>query len=90
MRDERFEWDDDKAAANIVKHKVSFDLARLVFDDVLATEQPDDDCSEEDRSKTTGYAMGLLLVVVSTERNGRTRIISARRATPHERKEFEG
>jgi uncharacterized protein len=88
MRDNQFEWDDAKAAANVVKHKVSFDLARLVFDDPFAVEKPDDETDEE-RVKTTGLAMGNLLVVVSVERNGRTRIISARRATSHERKEFE-
>jgi uncharacterized protein len=90
MRDTRFEWNDAKAAANVVKHRVSFDLARLVFDDPFVQEQPDDDETDEDRVKTTGSAMGFLLVVISTERNGRMRIISARRATPHERKEFEG
>ena len=89
MRDRRFEWDDRKAAANLAKHDVSFALARLVFDDPLADEWPDDDIDEE-RTITVGHAQGVLLVVTSTERNGRTRIITARRATPHERKRFEG
>jgi uncharacterized protein len=88
MRDDWFDCDDAKAAANVAKHRVSFDLARLIFDDPLAVEQPDDDETDEDRDKKTGSAMGLLLVVVSTERNGRIRIISARRAAPHERKEI--
>ena len=33
MRDDRFEWDDAKAQANLEKHEVSFEAARLVFDD---------------------------------------------------------
>ena len=87
MQGSRFEWDDAKAANNALAHDVTFELARLVFADPLAEERPDR-FSNERRTITTGLAAGVLLVVVSTERQGRIRIISARRATPHERKRF--
>jgi uncharacterized protein len=89
VRHDHFEWDDRKAAANLAKHEVSFDLARLAFDDPFAEERLDE-TTDEPRTVTTGMAGGVLLVVVSTEREGRTRVIPARRATPHERKRFEG
>ena len=46
MRDNRFEWDDRKAASNLRDHKVSFGLARTAFDDLLAIEELDDDPDE--------------------------------------------
>jgi hypothetical protein len=47
MRDDRFEWDDAKAAANRRKHGVTFDMARTVFDDPDALDERDDDPDEE-------------------------------------------
>ena len=67
MRDDRFEWDDAKAANNVVKHKLTFDEAKPVFDDPGAVTYPDDD-PDEDREITIGYAGELLLFVVSTDR----------------------
>ena len=88
MQSDRFEWDDAKAANNVVKHKLTFDEASPVFDDPGAVTYPDDD-PDEDREITIGYAGDLLLFVVSTERDGRTRIISARRATRAEKRRYE-
>jgi uncharacterized protein len=88
MRDSRFEWDDDKAASNWRKHGVTFEEAKLVFDDPLALEEIDD-LAGEPRSTTVGLGYRRLLVVISTEREGRTRIISARVATGAERRRYE-
>jgi uncharacterized DUF497 family protein len=87
----RFEWDRDKAAANLRKHGVSFDEATTVFYDPLAATFDDPDHSHgERRLITVGYPrQGRLLVVCHAERRGAIRIISARRATPHERKRHE-
>jgi uncharacterized protein len=43
MKDEQFEWDDAKAISNALKHGVTFDEARAVFDDPNALTEPDVD-----------------------------------------------
>jgi uncharacterized DUF497 family protein len=88
----RFEWDGSKAASNVKKHRVSFDEAVTVFYDPLAATFVDPDHSQnEDRFVTVGHsAQGRLLVVCHAERGGSVRLISARRATPRERKRHEG
>ncbi len=87
MRDQWFEWDDDKAWINLEKHDVSFELARCVFDDPNLDERLDDDPDEE-RWAATGMAKDQVLVVIYVERAGRTRIISARRASKHEQARY--
>ena len=86
-----FEWDPDKSKANLKKHGISFHEASTVFDDPLAITFNDPDHSiHEHRFLTFGYSrMSQLLVVIHTERHGKTRIISARRATRQERKIYE-
>lgn len=86
-----FEWDEDKAKANIGKHKVDFDEAATVFGDFLSSTFPDPDHStDEVRYVTIGTSnRGRILIVSHTDREGRTRIISARKAKPHERKAYE-
>jgi uncharacterized protein len=86
-----FEWDEDKARKNLKKHGVSFKEASTVFADPLALTIPDPVHSEdEDRYITLGESYRRrLLVVVSTERGDRIRIISARVATRRERKDYE-
>ena len=81
-----FEWDDDKAAANVRKHGVSFEQAALAFRDLFAVEWLDmrEDYGEE-RIILVGTSQGQILAVVYTEREERIRIISARRATKHEK-----
>jgi uncharacterized protein len=87
----QFEWDPDKAVSNLAKHGVSFQEAATVFGDPLALTYFDPDHSdEEDRFLTFGHSNeGRLLVVSHTDRDGRTRIISARPATRKERKSYE-
>jgi uncharacterized DUF497 family protein len=87
----RFEWDREKARRNHKKHKVLFDEAVTVFYDPLSATFPDPDHSDnEQRLITVGYSSQSRLLVVSHAERGRTiRIISARRATAHERKKHE-
>jgi uncharacterized protein len=87
----RFEWDSEKAAANLRKHGVSFEEATTALRDELAVTGHDPDHSlGEDRSVTFGVSqLGRLLVVAHTERSDSIRIISARRATRSERKIYE-
>jgi len=82
-----FEWDADKAARNLTAHGVSFAEAATVFGDPLAITFGDPDHSiAEDRYLTFGLSVaGRLLVVSHTDREDRTRIISAREATRRER-----
>jgi len=88
----RFEWDGRKATSNLKKHRVSFEEAVTVFYDALAVTFEDPDRShDESRLVTVGYsAKGRLLVVCHVERGGAVRLISARRATPRERRRHEG
>ena len=82
-------WDPDKADANLEKHGIDFADAATVLSDELALTRPDDDPDEE-RFLTLGIdALGRLLVVVYTWRDDEVRLISARRATPSERKQYE-
>lgn len=85
----QFEWDQAKADANLRKHGVSFEEARSVFGDRLATSVVEDS-QDEERWLTTGVSeAGDLLIVWHTNRNDRIRIIGARRVTPQERREYE-
>ncbi len=83
MRDDRFEWDDEKARRNLAKHEYSFETGCLVFDDPNFIDLPDDDPDEE-RFKVTGMAAGRLVTVIYAERPPRLRIISVRKASRHE------
>lgn len=86
-----FEWDPDKANANLRKHGVSFGEAGTVFQDALSVTVPDPDHSaEEDRFITVGHStQGRALIVAHTARAWRIRIISARQLTRAERREYE-
>jgi uncharacterized protein len=89
MQDDRFEWNDAKARANLEKHEVSFEVARLVFDDPAGIDEIDDRAEYgEDRFTTTGMVGERLLTVTYTERDGRIRIISARKATRREQDSY--
>jgi len=90
-----FAWDPIKARSNICKHGVSFEIATGIFGDPLLITVPD--ASHSDRWVSTGEAKEQLLVVVHTDVETRTndgedgtqiRIISARRATPRERRAY--
>lgn len=86
-----FEWDPDKAEANLCKHGVPFEEAMTAFADPLSMNMPDPDHSEsEQRFIVLGMSDRYRLLVVSyTDRLPRTRIISARLATRRERKQYE-
>jgi uncharacterized DUF497 family protein len=86
-----FEWDPEKAAANLRKHKVSFNEAATVFGDSLGTTAVDPDHSaDEHRFITVGLSSSRRLLMVShADRNGRVRIISARKLNQRERKAYE-
>ena len=85
-----FEWDESKRRANLAKHRIDFADAVTAFEDDNAITLPDEDSDEEDRFVTMAMdALGRLLVIVYTWRGSATiRLISARRATGRERKEY--
>ncbi|MCI0589925.1 MAG: BrnT family toxin [Planctomycetes bacterium] len=92
MGDLRFAWDARKAARNLRKHGVSFEEARTAFTDEGALVLPDPAHSgDEERFVLLGLSERLrLLVVVHTLReNGDTlRLVSARKATSRERRQY--
>ena len=84
-----YEWDAAKAVANLRKHGVDFADAASVLSDPLAATR-DDEHPFEARRLTLGVdALGRLLVVSYVRRGNNVRIISARKATPHERRQYE-
>jgi uncharacterized DUF497 family protein len=86
-----FEWDEDKARTNARKHWVEFADAVAVFEDASAVTIPDEDSEDEKRWLTIGLdVFGRLLVVAYTWRGTEIRLISARKATRRERKDYEG
>jgi uncharacterized DUF497 family protein len=86
-----FDWDEAKAQTNAIKHGVTFEEASSVFADLLGVIFLDEDHSNgESREILVGHsALGRLLVVCFTERPQAIRIISARSATRHERRDYE-
>jgi uncharacterized DUF497 family protein len=88
----KFEWDSDKAKANLKKHHVSFDEASTVFGDPFAKIFYDEGHSEEEnREILVGHSVLDRLLLISFTDRGRdvVRIISARVATKRERKAHE-
>jgi len=84
-----FEWDEEKAAANVAKHGIRFDYAARVFLDSYRLEMPDErEEYEEVRFKTIGMVDNRALVVIFTVRNGNIRLISARRAERYEQRQY--
>jgi uncharacterized DUF497 family protein len=86
-----FEWDADKAKENVKKHRIAFEEALTVFADPLASIFDDPGHSDDERRELIiGHSARQRLLVVSfTERDRRTRIIGARKATPTERQDYE-
>jgi len=86
-----FEWDPKKAKENLEIHGISFDEASTAFGDTLSLAIYDPlHSDEEDRFVLIGNSYKTrLLVVVHTERTDRVRLISARKATKKERKQYE-
>ena len=86
-----YEWDAEKAKRNLQKHGVAFEDAASVFLDPLALTYSDPDHSGgEDREITIGHSSAQQLVFVShCQRGNRVRIISARKATRSEQRQYE-
>ena len=86
-----FEWDPDKEQSNIEKHGVDFTEAATVFGDPLELTIADPDHSVgESRFLSMGHSLLNRIVVVSyAEREECIRIISARVASPKERRQYE-
>jgi hypothetical protein len=91
----KFVWDENKSRRNLAKHKVGFETATLVFDDPRAVSRLDRiEEDGEERWQTLGLAGGIVILLVAhtyREEEGEEviRIISARKATPNERKVYE-
>jgi uncharacterized protein len=90
----RVEWDEKKNRANQKKHGVSFELAQEIFDDPLALSKLDRMVGDEERWHTLGMVEGIVLLLVThTVRHDEDeeviRVISARKATAHERRHYE-
>ena len=84
-----YEWDEEKAIANLRRHKIDFADAVGVFDDPYALSMPDA-TPHEQRFIALGIdLLGRTLVVIYSHRGERIRLISARRATPAERRTYE-
>jgi uncharacterized DUF497 family protein len=86
-----FEWDQKKAERNLRKHGVSFAEASTVFGDPLSIVVNDPDHSDtEERFLIVGSSYkGRLLIVSFTERGSHIRLISARKLTAKEQREYE-
>jgi len=84
-----FEFDPTKARANLRKHGVSFAHAEQALRDEMAVTIEDPDAVGEQRFVSLGMdALGRVLVVVHTQRDGRTRLISARKASRGESEQY--
>ena len=84
-------WDDTKSLINRRKHGLGFETAQLVFDDLLAVSRQEPHPDEE-RWQTIGMIGNIVVIVAHTlprTDDGTGRIISARKATPHERRLYE-
>ena len=89
MQDEDFEWDNTKAEQNFATHGVSFEAARLAFEDPFAIVRGDHRQDYgEDRFILLGIVQERLLAVAYAMRGERMRIISARIAEPQERRRY--
>lgn len=90
----RIDWDQNKNQSNQVKHKVSFEVASLVFEDPLHLSRLDRIVDGEERWQTIGKVGGVVLLLVAhtwedAEGEMDIRIISARKADSRERKRYE-
>jgi uncharacterized DUF497 family protein len=85
-----FEWDEDKNRANIQKHKIDFADIPAIFNGPMLVELDEREDYGEERWIGIGFLRDIVVVVVFTERRQDTiRIISARKASKHERKRYE-
>ncbi|MDJ0583054.1 BrnT family toxin [Crocosphaera sp.] len=84
-----FEWDENKNKQNQEKHGISFEEAQEIFNGIVFTAIDERFFDNEIREISIGAIQGVVIVTVAhTERNGKIRLISARKATPKERRQF--
>jgi len=84
------QWDAAKAAENLKRHGIDFADAATALEDELAITVPDDHPHEQRFASVAMDALGRVLVVVYTWRGDDARLISARKATRSERRQYEG
>jgi uncharacterized DUF497 family protein len=85
----KFEWDENKNQQNCQKHGISFEEAKEIFLGIVFTSVDRRFDYDEIREVSIGTIQGFVIVTVAhTERNGKTRLISARKATPKERRQY--
>ena len=85
-----FGWDEKKNRTNIRDHGIRFEDAQRIFDGPVLTEIDERYNYDEIREISLGLLEGVVvLMVVHTDRNNITRLISARKATPRERRRYE-
>ena len=91
MKNSEFEWDDEKAKSNLEKHGVSFEEGATIFNDPkIATISDPDHSEDEERFISIGIsAIRRLLAVIHAYRKERIRLISVRKATKSEKKNYE-
>lgn len=85
-----FQWDEQKNAANEAKHGISFEQAAQIFREPIMKRLDDRRDYRETRFIALGTYDGEVLCVVFTERDGDIRLISARKASKHEREKYQG
>ena len=86
-----FEWDEEKAKANLKKHRVGFDETTTVFTDPFSIiiYDPDHSADEQRYIDIGSSGKGRVRATVYTERGSTIRRVSCRKATPSERKLYE-
>lgn len=83
-----FEWDEAKRLTNLRKHGIDFVDVPAVFEGDIVTVEDDRYNYGEQRFITLGLLQGRIVAIVHTERDDRTRIISARKATRYEQRTY--
>jgi uncharacterized DUF497 family protein len=84
-----FQWHEEKSAANEAKHGISFLQAAQIFRRPFLKRPDDRKDYGEERFIALGTYDGEVLCVVFTERDGDIRLISARKASKHERETYQ-
>lgn len=85
----KYVWDDSKGASNLQKHGLSFEDANIVFSGECVTFEDDRNDYGEARYITLGALEGRVVVLIHTQRNEATRIISMRKANEREQKIYQ-
>jgi uncharacterized protein len=84
----KFEWDPDKNDANLKKHNIDFEGAKAIWNGRIIEVQSTQSQNTEERSLAIGLYKGREITVIYTKREGKIRLISARRARKNEREYY--